>query len=291
MRRSRLPLAPSLAAGVAAALVLAGCSADAAPTEETDEPTTSVPASVSAAVEAACEDTTPADDAVVPGVGVTDEFGTYCTVVFDPASSAAFDPNLADEAYLTSQGFTMEDAEAAYTAAIEYVVSVGMDSTRLDNYTLTEDEWFDEHRSLFFDNGSGYDITSGLVDTGVTFTNYSPEPIVRDGNPRLSSMYLEQSGITAFTNDADGSNILGINIVVTATYRGTDAGIAAAYLDRNPDSSTETLQQASPQLFDGVDTGFTLTGAYLVNYRADTFDVVSGTQYSFDLTVDGEPLP
>ena len=115
-------------------------------------------ASSSATASATPTPDTPCPEGATPGPWgdvvaleqMDDSFGSYCHVALAPdAAAAQFDASVADTDSLTAYGFTVQDAEAAQQVAVQYVAELGLDSTRLDDYSTPDSAFFDTIKDRF----------------------------------------------------------------------------------------------------------------------------------------------
>lgn len=279
----------SAAIVVAGSLALAGCavaSPEAGSVSTTQPTPLSSPTSTSALACPAATSQGPWGD-VIAKEQITDDFGTYCRTAVDPESTATqFNGAIVDMDSLATYGFTLADAEAAQNVAVSFVSEQGLDSSRLDNYTMSDSAWLDSTRSAFSSAAQTALATQvetfGLRDAGVIMTQSLPTPLRRNGGPRATSTDLSVDKIYATLSVDRATAVLVVRVPFTVTYRATDASIVAAAISdqRGSVAITETsLKTSTPSLFDGSDDeGLVLSGGYAVSFgihNMTTMDSIS----------------
>ena len=281
--RDRLAPAATLGTTAALLLALAGCAGAPAsggsPTAATT-PATAAPApSAPTAAAVACPESTsqgPWGD-VIAAEKITDAFGSYCRTALDPDSAAAqFDAATVDLESLETYGFTLDEAEAAQSVALRYVAELGLDSSRLDDYSTADTAWFETVKDSFTPSAQAYFSprveSFGLRDAGVIMTQSLPSPLRRDGGPRAASTDLSVDRIFAVPGLDQQAPVLVVSTTFSTAYSATDAAIVEAAIrdERGTNSLTEdTLRTSTPTLFDGNnDEGLVLTGGFNVGFGA-----------------------
>ena len=282
--RDRLASAAKLGTTAALLLALAGCAGAPAsggsPTAATTPATTTAPAtSAPTAAAVSCPESPsqgPWGD-VIADEQITDAFGSYCRTALDPDSAAAqFDAATVDLESLETYGFTLDEAEAAQSVALRYVAELGLDSSRLDDYSTADTVWFETVKESFTPSAQSYLSpmveSFGLRDSGVIMTQSLPSPLGRDGGPRATSTELAVDRIFAAPGLDRQTPVLVVSTTFSTAYSATDAAIVDAAIrdERGTSNLTEdSLRTTTPTLFDGNDDeGLLLTGGFNVGFGA-----------------------
>ncbi|WEO78470.1 hypothetical protein BJQ94_05385 [Cryobacterium sp. SO2] len=258
-------------------LALAGCAGASPGTGSTADPVASATPTTdpSSTPVAACPESDsqgPWGD-VIAAAQVTDAAGSYCRTAIDPAA-VPFDDAVVDLDSLTTYGFTIDDARAAQQVAVAYVAEQGLDSTRLDDYSVTDSAWFDTAKDAFSPAAQARFAplveSDGLRDTGVIVTQSLPTPLARDGGPRAGSTDIQVDKIFATLDVDQVTPLLVVRVPFRAAYPATDATIVDTAIrdERGTATLTEdTLRTTAPSLFDGSDEeGLLLTGSFNVGF-------------------------
>jgi hypothetical protein len=222
-----------------------------------------------------------------------DSFGSYCHVALAPDVAAAqFDASVADTDSLTTYGFTVQDAEAAQQVAVQYVAELGLDSTRLDDYSTSDSAFFETIKNRFTATAQAALAPRveayGLRDTGVIVTQSLPSPLGRTGDPRASSTEISVDKIFAGVSPDQGTPLLSVRVPFSAVYGATDASIVEAAIrnERGPSTLTEDgLRSSTPSLFDGNDEeGLVLAGSYTVSFGLGDLSTIDYISTAWTLT-------
>jgi len=222
-----------------------------------------------------------------------DSFGSYCHVALAPDTAAAqFDASVADTDSLTAYGFTVQDAEAAQQVAVQYVAELGLDSTRLDDYSTPDSAFFETIKNRFTATAQAALAPRveayGLRETGVIVTESLPSPLGRTGDPRASSTEISVDKIFAGLNPDQGTPLLIVRVPFSAVYGATDASIVEAAIRNERGSSTLTedvLRSSTPSLFDGNDEeGLVLAGSYMVSFGLGDLSTIDYISTAWTLT-------
>jgi hypothetical protein len=259
-------------------LLVAGCAGESSASDAPASADTIAPPSSSASSSAgACpesESQGPWGD-VIAAEQVTDAAGSYCHTALDPAAAAAtFNPAVVDLASLTTHGFTIEDAEAAHQVAVAYVAEQGLDSSRLDEYSVPDSAWFDAARTAFTAAAQAHLAPAvarfGLRDTGVIVTQSLPSPLPRTGGPRATHTEVDVDRIFATLDEDQVTPLLLVRVPIRAEYAAPDEAIVdAAIRDERGTSNltAESLTASAPTLFDGADDeGLVVSGSFTVGF-------------------------
>lgn len=280
---------PLIAVGLSSMLVLTACTGQSGitPTTPTDDNTSPT------GVACSTEDPGPYGD-VIAKEEVTDEYGTYCHTTIDPNSGAlAWDESKVDVASLEANGFTVEDAKKAQQTAVTFLAEQGLDSTRLDNYSQSPEEWINANSSFLQDPQAWIgDIKDGrLSSTGLVVTDYMPTPIVRDGGPRAESTNIQVNRVYGFTNDA-GDKAIAVEMGANATYDVPNSAIVDMYIKNHPETTVESLQQSNPDFFGDEPLGLILQGKFTYAFSAkDMFNKIAGASFNWSVnTKPGTPI-
>ena len=222
-----------------------------------------------------------------------DSFGSYCHVALAPdAAAAQFDASVTDTDSLTTYGFTVQDAEAAQQVAVQYVAELGLDSTRLDDYSTPDSAFFETIKNRFTATAQAALAPRveayGLRETGVIVTQGLPSPLGRTGDPRASSTEISVDKIFAGVNPDQGTPLLIVRVPFSAVYSATDTSIVEAAIrnDRGPSTLTEDdLRSSTPSLFDGNDEeGLVLAGSYMVSFGVGDLSTIDYISTAWTLT-------
>ena len=273
--RSRTPSAVS--AGIVGILVLAlaGC-ASASP--GVGGPTTSAPATStpSPTIAAACP-LAPSQGpwgSVIAKEQITDVFGTYCRTTIDPASEAAqFDVAKVDLDSLKTHGFTLDDARKAQKVAVTYLAEQLLDSSRLDDYSVADNEWFEANNGSFTPAAqrevAALVDSFGLLESSVIVTDGLPSPLRRDGGPRANETRINVQRIAGILALDQTTPLLIVRASASVSYSATDASIVDAAIrgDRSKTRREDSLRSSNPSLFDGQDgDGLRLEGNFGLSF-------------------------
>ena len=273
-------------AGAGSPIASATASATAAPTPApTPTPTPAQPCPAAVAPE-------PWGD-VVALEQIEDSFGAYCHTSLAPAAAAAqYDASVVDLDSLTAQGFTSADAEAAQQVAVQYVAELGLDSTRLDDYSTPDSVFFDSIKNGFTATAQAALAPRveayGLRDAGVIVTQSLPSPLNRTGDPRASSTDISVDKIFAGVSPDQGTPLLIVRVPFSAVYSASDASIVEAAIRNERGTSTlteEGLRSRTPSLFDGKDEeGLVLAGSYTVSFGLGDLSAIDYISTAWTLT-------
>lgn len=289
--------------GIAALLaVLAGCATEppAAGSPGSAAPATAT-ASTAPAPAGPCPEA-PAPEPwgdVIALEQVDDSFGSYCHVALAPdAAAARFDASVVDLDSLTTSGFTNADAEAAQQVAVQYVTELGLDSTRLDDYSAPDSAFFDTIKDRFTTTAQAALAPRveayGLRDAGVIVTQSLPSPLGRTGGPRASSTDISVDKIFAGVSPDQGTPLLIVRVPFSAVYSATDAAIVEAAMRNERGTSTLTedgLRSSTPSLFDGNDEeGLVLAGSYTVSFGLGDLSTIDYISTAWTLTTGDDAL-
>jgi hypothetical protein len=156
----------------------------------------------------------------------------------------------------------------AQTAAVTYVAEQVFDSTRLDNDTQTDAEWFEANATYFLAT-SDFNIDGGLADSGFLLTDQFAEPLSRDGESRPSSITI---AVTRISGDLStkGQPVLVVQTSASATFNANDDSIVATFLSANPAITEDGLRAKYLDLFDGInESGFIAQGDFKYGSREE----------------------
>jgi hypothetical protein len=292
-RRSSVSIT-SAALFAAVALVLSGCAGGASSADNTVAPTprvtpTATPVASPALACPESESQGPWGDVVAVGQ-VTDVAGAYCHTALDPAA-AQFDAAVVDLESLTSHGFTLEDAQAAQQVALEYVADQGLDSSRLDEYSMSDSAWFDTAKDAFSpaaqDRYTPLVETYGLRDTGVIITQSLPA-LNRDGGPRAETSTVGVDKIYGTLDLDQVTPLLVVSTGFSTAYPATDAAIVEAAIRNERGTAVltdESLRAGTPSLFDGSDAeGLVLAGSFNVGFGTGDMAAIAYIGSAWTLT-------
>jgi hypothetical protein len=215
---------------------------------------------------------------------VTDEFGEYCHVTIAPEAAAlVYDPSKTFLDQLTPFGFTEEDAKEAQTRAVSLLVEEVLDSSRLDNYSVSESDYFSEHSSFYddtwrpqfqasIDGGSQVLQSNGIVLTGIL-----PSPTVRDGGPRANGgVTIQVDNVYAQQPEGGVPNLI-VRMTSTSVFYLDDDQIVSTILLHNPDQTQESVASSTPGLFDGFsDSGLLITTTSVLGFGLGNNEQIIG---------------
>jgi hypothetical protein len=250
--------APLKLAAVASmlALMLVSCSAGTAEPSATPEPAvSSAEPSVTpsaAAADSELVDDNPTDE-WTPLAEVTDEYGSYTRLTIDSESKLLeLDPETVEQEMLDEFGFTPEQAEEAQRATVRYLIEGFLDGERLDNYSMTPEEWTQSDVAQIWTEPVLAQAASGELALGVggyAITDYLPQPLNRTGGQR-GSHQVSVLGIEAFRGKDTGTPLVNVGFAFDSYYDTTEEAAQAA-LASNTGQPAEDFRDAMPALFDG----------------------------------------
>lgn len=288
-RRGRRFLQAAGIIGVAV-FALAGCASEppAASGQESSAPVETKPPINSSVPCSAAAGTGPWGD-VIAKEEITDTNGSYCHTTIDPNSPAAqFDISKVDVDSLTKYGFTTDDAEAAHKFAVPYLAEVMLDSSRLDDYSLSDTAWFETIRSsIAVSSQPRFEDAikdRGLKGAGLIVTESLPTPLGRDGGPRAFQTNISVDRIAADT-DFKGAPVLVVRTSATVLYDASNESVVAAALRNDATKTEEGLRASNPNLFqtDRAD-GLILQGKFVLGFGIGNSEALSGIADVWTLT-------
>jgi hypothetical protein len=215
---------------------------------------------------------------------VTDEFGEYCHVTIAPEADAlVYDGSKTLMDQLTPFGFTEDDAKVAQTRAVTLLVEEVLDSSRLDNYTVSESNYFRDN-SAFYDETWRTQFqtsidggTKVLQENGIVVTGLLPSPTVRDSGPRANGgITVQVDNIYAQQPEGGVPNLI-VRMTSTSVFYLSDEQIVSTILLHNADQTSESLSASSPGLFDGVsESGLLLTATSVLGFGLGSNEQIIG---------------
>ncbi|TFB97500.1 hypothetical protein E3O42_16315 [Cryobacterium adonitolivorans] len=281
----------------AAVLVLAGCAGEGGSPSRpviSATPSATPTATPLASPTVACpesESQGPWGD-VIATEQVSDAAGSYCHTALDPAAAAAqFDVSVVDLESLATYGFTIEDAEAAHQAALSYVAGQGLDSSRLDEYSMADSAWFDTAKDAFSpaaqERFAPLVEAYGLRDAGVIITQSLP-PLSRVGGPRATTTAVSVDKIYGTLDLDQVTPLLVVRTRFTTAYPAADAAIVDAAIRNERGTAVLTedaLRNSTPSLFDGSDEeGLVLDGGFNVGFGTGDMAAIAYISSVWSLT-------
>ena len=284
----------ALAIGVAGFLLagLGGCAAvtnneaDARPADQTAQATAAAPAGCSSELAVDYGDVVGLED-------VTDEFGTYCHTTVSPAAEAAvYDASKTDLKTLAEFDFTEDDVVEALPVALRILTEEVLDSSRLDNYSITPAAWFAANSDYLSPEWQlkyqkAIDNKGTILGTStIIVTDILPAPLARDGGARASSTVVRLDRVYGEEPDGGEPNLV-FRFSTTSTYVATDAQIVALVLASDPSQIEDALRASNPELFDGADNSWLImTGTTVLGFGRGSNDQVINLNSNFQLYTD-----
>ena len=222
----------------------------------------------------------------VPAKTIKDEYGEYCKLGLNTKSkNVKFDASKIDASSFGLYGFTEDDAKQAQNTALKLIVEQHLDSTRLDNYTVSPVEWFNDYSELFFDGVTDVVEEKGLKDTGIIVTDVFPEPLSRNGKPRASDIKVTVTKIEAITSEDSTVPTIQVSATAVASYPASDQLIIDTALTNNEGLTVEQIESYSPELFDGKDdSGVVVNANYRFSFDKGNMKQFTGAFSEWDLT-------
>jgi hypothetical protein len=254
------------------------------------------PETTAIAAASGCTKDNPQADDVIGLEDVTDEFGTYCHVTYDPASAnLTWDASIVD-ASVEENGFTAAEARAARDAALTFVVEIALDSSTFDNPNVDRAQWVAD-TNLNLGTNAQREIEEAASDPAVLgqylIGHFIPTASTRTGLPRAQSMSLTVSSITG-TATGEGADIntsyLHVNVTSTAIHQGSDdASVVTAILRNHPEKTEEQLRLEAPGLFENLNLGFALGGSFQVHFKKETGTSITGFGTAYTVSTLSDP--
>lgn len=273
------------------AVTLVGCTATPEKTVAS-KPTASSTTKTMGGETALCKDPGPWGDVIAKKV-IIDDFGEYCATTIDPKSdTATYESKKVDAPTLVGTEFTTSDTRKAYDVAVKTFVETTLDSTRLDNYDQSEQEWFNDNKKVIADTDvalfENFIKANSLLESGFTITSVLPEPIVRDGSPRAKETNITLNKIYVEKYDNLDEPLLNVRFDFTATYDVTNKQIVDIIVKNDDKINEDTLKVSNPELFSSEGKGLILKGKYVYLFKSGNVEQINsvGTQWSLT-TADG----
>lgn len=204
---------------------------------------------------------------------VTDALGTYEATKLDPNSPLyKLNSSILNNAELSSQGFTTEDAAAAQKWVLDFVSTEGVDSIALDN-AAGWDKWKSESAGKYFDASA---LPGMVTDGSAVIYTASPVQTIRDGKSRITGEDIKVSNIGAFNSKY--GNVIEVTGQSVVSYRANEADVVKYISAQKPEYTEEVIKNQFPTLFDGKEETVkaTINWIYCVKKAADGSWKLSG---------------
>lgn len=261
---------------------VAGCTG-ALDSDTNDTPTTP---NTSDTVACSTENPGPWGDAVAKEE-VKDGFGEYCHVTIGPDSDALkYDASKVDTASLEKYEFTEEDAKKAQKSAVTFLAEQTLDSTKLDNYEQSDMDWYKNNKDYISPDAkidTMIEDGTTLVNSGVLVSEYLPQNVKRNGDPRAETITVQVNKISA--TESNGTPIIIVETGATSIYNPSNEKIVDTILKNDSSKTKETLKQSNPELFEKAPVSLILNGTFNYAFTKDSkMDSISGFGSNWTIT-------
>jgi hypothetical protein len=169
------------------------------------------------------------------GVRVETPTGSYEKIVADktgPSYNPDYGLGYPFPDYLSSAGWTEQDAVAGQRFVVDYLVQEYLDSTALEGGDEAFQKWYETDAKRYFPEELYAELSANGSANGAVLGNFAgqkllPNSLIHDSKPRISSIDLDISSTNNGPFD-DGQGLKGIKFSIgyTAQYRVDDANAA-----------------------------------------------------------------
>jgi hypothetical protein len=215
----------------------------------------------------------------------------YCHVQIDPEAVALkYDETKVHLDTLAQYGFTVDEAKAAQKLIVPLYASEILDSSRLDDYTVSDADWFAANSRFYSPTAqpefAKYVDKGALNKYGLIATELLPSPLVRDGSPRASTIQIELTDIYVQQPEGGVPNLI-VRFESTSTYDVTDEQMVKVLRLHDNSLTKEGLKQSDPEYFDGEDSSsLVINATSVMSVVKGTVGGIDGNSSTFSLATD-----